>query len=258
MEALESLSAPHGIEAGFFELRGTTPSVSLSRLLTPQNEKALLKWLLNQDLPLALFCENDHFARLVCNVARIAGLRIPDDLAVVGASDDVIGRLGEPSISTIRLPGFEIGQKAFSMISESWSGKSMPTEPVTIPATDLIIRESTGGQSLDVVLERTRRRIVLEAPTGLMFKEIVSDSGLSPKVLRRRYTEAFGEGPSAHMRRLRLSAANERLRNTDMPIAEIASACGFSSQAALCNYFLRHEGVVPSEIRAGACGRELD
>ena len=94
VEALEDRAAPFAIGTGFFDLHGTRPDVSLSRLLAPQNEKALLKWLRSQDLPLALFCENDHFARLACNVAKIAGMQIPDDHA---AQFGLTGRLNRLS-----------------------------------------------------------------------------------------------------------------------------------------------------------------
>jgi LacI family transcriptional regulator len=249
VEALAAKAEPFGIQTGFIEVKGIPPNQSLSRLLNPQSEKKLLKCFAAEELPLTLFCEDDHFARLACNVAKLAGLRIPEDVAVLGASDDVVGRLGEPPISTIRLPGREIGQKAFALIKASWAKKAMPEERVQIPATELIARESTVGQCLEVALERTRREIEFGALNGVTFEELTASSGMSQKILRRRYAEAFGETPTGQLRRLRVEAAKSLLLENESSMTEIATACGFASQGAFYNFFMRHVGIAPSEFR---------
>ncbi|MGC6467521.1 MAG: helix-turn-helix domain-containing protein [Akkermansiaceae bacterium] len=254
VEALAGRAAPFGIETGFIEVGGVPPNQSLSRLLNPQSEKKLLKCFQKHDLPLALFCEDDHFARLACNLAKLAGIRMPEDLAVLGASDDVVGRLGEPPISTIRLPGREIGEQAFQLISRNWAGEAMPAERIQIPATELIPRESTVGKSLEVALERTRRKIELGALKGVTFEELATSSGMSQKVLRRRYAEAFGETPTEQLRRLRIEAAN-RLLEGDSSMTEIATACGFASPGAFYNFYNRHTGMAPSDFRLQASGK---
>ena len=218
-------------------------------MLNPQNEKRLLKCFREQARPLALFCEDDHFARLACNVGKLAGLRIPEDLAVLGASDDVVGRLGEPPISTIRLPGREVGRKAFQLIEASWNGKTMPKERVQVPATELITRESTVGQCLEVALARTRREIEVGALNGVTFEELTESSGMSQKILRRRYANAFGETPTEQLRRIRIEAAKKLLMEGESSMVEIATACGFASQGAFYNFFVRHTGLPPSEFK---------
>lgn len=249
VEALAEKTDPFGIETGFIEIKGVPPNQSLSRLLNPEGEKTLLKQFREEELPLTLFCEDDHFARLACNVAKLAGLRVPEDLAVVGASDDVVGRLGDPPISTIRLPGREVGQKAFQLISQSWQGVSMPAEKIQISATELIVRQSSVGECLEVALERTRRKIEMEAVKGMTFEELAGSSGMSQKSLRRRYAEAFGENPTDHLRRLRIEAAKRMLMNEETTMTDIAIACGFASQGAFYNFFNRHAGMSPSDFR---------
>lgn len=252
VDALAEKAGTFGIETGFIELEGIPPNQSLSRLLNPQKEKKLLKYFKEEKSPLALFCEDDHFARLACNVGLLAGIRIPEDLAVFGASDDVIGRLGEPPISSIRLPGRKIGERAFQLIKRYWEGEAMPEERIQIPATELILRESTVGQCHEVALARTRREIELGALRGITFEELTASAGMSQKILRRRYAEAFGETPTAHLKRLRIEAASRLLKDKEISMTEIATACGFSSHGAFSNFFIRHAGMAPSEFRRNA------
>ncbi len=250
--ALAGRAAAFGIQTGFIGLSGTSPSESLSRLLAPEKENALRKRLLEEELPLAILCEDDYYARLACNVATAAGIRVSGELAVLGAGNNVVSRLGNPTISTVKLPGVEVGQEAFAIIGDVWAGRGLPKEPLRIPATELIVRESTGGKSRDVVMERTRRQIELEALKGLTFQELVPGARISPKILRRRYAEVYGEAPTDHIRRLRMEEAKRCLVETDASMAEIAHRCGFASQASFYNYFMRHEGMAPSGFRAQA------
>lgn len=152
-------------------------------------------------------------------------------------------------------PGREIGERAFQLIKGCWDGKAMPEERVQIPATELIARESSVGQCREVALERTRREIELGALKGVTFEELTESSGMSQKILRRRYAEAFGETPTEHLRRLRIEAASRLLEDEEASMTEIATACGFASHGAFSNFFMRHAGMTPSEFRKQAADK---
>ena len=183
-------------------------------------------------------------------MALRTGRAVPADLAVLGAGNGLIGRYGDPTISTVAFPGEEIGRRGFELVARAATGEPMPHSKVSVPADELIVRESTGGRARDVALERVHRRIEAEALGGLTFGELPHLAGISAKVLRERYREAYGEGPSEHIRRLRVGEAKRLLVETELPIASIAAACGFSSQAGFYNYFQRHTGWAPKEYRA--------
>ena len=250
VNALAERAAPFEIETGFLGLKGAPPRESIARLLNPEDEEGFGNNLLREKLPLAIFCEDDYYGRFACSVAASVGIQVPDGLAVLAAGDNVIGRLGNPTLTTIRLPGFEVGRRAFSILAAAWSARwDASQHRVSFPASELVVRESTGGKGCDPILESVRRRIEVHALTGITFQEVCAELGSPPKALRRRYVEVYGESPSERIKKIRLAEAEDRLRRSDESMAEIAAACGFSSQAAFYNFFIRHTGTSPSEFR---------
>ena len=193
MEAIRRRATPFGIGTGYLETGGRSPDEDLARLLAPDGERDLVAAFDGLPTGLALFCENDHFGRLACNMALRTGRAVPADLAVLGAGNGLIGRYGDPTISTVAFPGEEIGRRGFELVARAATGEPMPHSKVSVPADELIVRESTGGRARDVALERVHRRIEAEALGGLTFGELPHLAGISAKVLRERYREAYGE-----------------------------------------------------------------
>jgi LacI family transcriptional regulator len=92
--------------------------------------------------PDALFCGNDTTALSVMIYLRDLGIRIPEDIGIVGFSNEPFSRVVSPSISTIAQPGFEMGQKAAELIIRKIENKERTYQTITLP-TELIIRESS-------------------------------------------------------------------------------------------------------------------
>ena len=72
--------------------------------------------------PIGVFAINDFFARSSCVAVREAGLRVPQDVAVVGY-DDVIAVFSNPALSSVRQDLKRMGQKAARLLLEELQGK---------------------------------------------------------------------------------------------------------------------------------------
>ena len=92
--------------------------------------------------PDAIFCGNDTTALSVMIYLRDKGIRIPQDIGIVGFSNEPFSRVVSPSISTIAQPGFEMGQKAAELIIRKIENKERTFQTIILP-TELIIRESS-------------------------------------------------------------------------------------------------------------------
>lgn len=68
------------------------------------------------DPPTAFFCGNDLIALGAYEAIREMGLKIPDDISVVGYDDQEIASYIQPSLSTIRLPYYRMGNQAVSQL----------------------------------------------------------------------------------------------------------------------------------------------
>jgi DNA-binding LacI/PurR family transcriptional regulator len=112
---------------------------------TPESGYAAFKDLFScSSFPTALFVASDTVAFGVMRACRELGVRIPDDLALVGFDDVPMAELVEPPLTTIRLPAFLLGWEAAGMLVALLEKNETEQSLQTILETELIIRESCG------------------------------------------------------------------------------------------------------------------
>jgi LacI family transcriptional regulator len=92
--------------------------------------------------PTAVFAGSDETAVGVMEAARARGLRIPEDLSVVGFDDTQIARLSSPALTTVRQPLQEMGKVALRTAMQLASDESVDSHHVEL-ATELVLRQST-------------------------------------------------------------------------------------------------------------------
>jgi LacI family transcriptional regulator len=98
------------------------------------------------DPPTAIFSGNDQQALGVYEAARQYGLRVPQDLSVVGFDDLRMSRWLSPPLTTVRQLLAEMGMAAAEMLSVLIEGLTPPSHQLEL-ATELIVRESTAPPS---------------------------------------------------------------------------------------------------------------
>ncbi|GGK52273.1 LacI family transcriptional regulator [Planomonospora parontospora subsp. parontospora] len=96
--------------------------------------------------PTAIFTANDLQAFGVYEAARQAGLRIPEDLSVVGFDDLSFTRWAGPPMTTVRQPLVRMGAAAARMIVALAGGEELEQHRVEL-ATELVVRQSTAPPS---------------------------------------------------------------------------------------------------------------
>ena len=97
--------------------------------------------------PDAIFASSDPVAMGAMQAIKEAGLKIPQDIAVVGFSNWIFSGLLEPSLTSVDQPGFEMGQEAAKLLIRQIEFKSKdnedPTPETKILKTKLIVRDSS-------------------------------------------------------------------------------------------------------------------
>ncbi|MHA4806833.1 LacI family DNA-binding transcriptional regulator [Flavitalea flava] len=97
-------------------------------------------------MPDGLFITNDLAAAMCMQALKDAGIRVPEDIAIVGFNNDPVGRLIKPTLTTIDYPGHEIGKVAASSLLDQLSGKRSPGQTRALRAivpSALIVRASS-------------------------------------------------------------------------------------------------------------------
>lgn len=106
--------------------------------------KSVIKILKMNPLPDGLFVANDFCAAICLKKLKQSGVRIPEDMAIVGFNNDATSRITEPALSTINYPGQEMGEAVATNLINYLNSKEMPDKTQTIVLkSELIVRESS-------------------------------------------------------------------------------------------------------------------
>ncbi|MEN2282566.1 LacI family DNA-binding transcriptional regulator [Algoriphagus sp. SE2] len=114
---------------------------------TPEESKEITQELLNssKERPNAIFANNDIVAVGAMMACKEAGLRIPEDIGIVGFSNWQICSMLEPTLTSVYQPGFNIGKKATELLLDMIEKKIEPDQidsPIILK-TELIPRKSS-------------------------------------------------------------------------------------------------------------------
>jgi len=95
-------------------------------------------------LPDGLFITSDMVAAICMHTLKEAGIRVPEDIAVVGFNNDPVGRLITPKLTTIDYNGFEVGRvAAMSLFNHLCGEAAFEISGTATLSAGLIVRESS-------------------------------------------------------------------------------------------------------------------
>jgi DNA-binding LacI/PurR family transcriptional regulator len=111
----------------------------------PETGYEAMQPLLNLDPPpTALFAMNDVMAFGAMAAIRERGLRVPEDIAVVGYDDIRLAAFANPALTTVHAPDDERGRRAGEMLMQLITGKNVRKKHIQLD-TQLIVRDSCGA-----------------------------------------------------------------------------------------------------------------
>lgn len=108
--------------------------------------QAAMQQILNTGIPFtAVVASNDESAIGAMNVLSAAGVRIPEDVAIIGNDDTIEALTQVPPLTTFHSSPFRMGYQALELLLDYMEGRSEELQSVTVP-TQLVIRQSCGCQ----------------------------------------------------------------------------------------------------------------
>jgi LacI family transcriptional regulator len=108
------------------------------------------------DPPTAVFAGSDEIAVGVIEAARARGMRVPEDLSVVGFDDTNVAHLASPQLTTVRQPLRDMGRVALRTALKLAAGGHVDSHHVEL-ATTLVVRNSTADVRVQPSATRVRR-----------------------------------------------------------------------------------------------------
>ena len=232
-----------------------------------KNQARIRRWMDGWELPIGVACATDVFARLLAQMARERGWRIPADVAIVGGTnEEQLCENPRPSLSSVEMGferiGYETGRMLDAMMDEAEQKRGRrepepepepePTKPVHVilPPVGVVARESTDFFAVDdALIAQALAFIADQCHMHLDVGDIAEKLCVSVRTLQYRFARVLSRSVAQEIRRVRIEKAKRELTSSDRPISEIATRAGFTSNARLCEAFKREVGVTPGAYR---------
>ena len=201
-------------------------------------------WLASLPRPAAICAANDSTAREVANAALDKGLRIPDDIAVLGIDDDPKFCLSaSPAISSVVQDFESCGYQAAEALQRLMDGDTTGPSLLRYGARGVSIRESTLSSSPHAdFVQRALDWIDANACSYIGAADVARALGVSRQMLDLRFRELLRTTVHAVLRERRLEEVKLLLSTTNMTVGRITEQCGFTSAGHLKNLFRRTFG----------------
>ena len=228
------------------------------------DDTAVEAWLAGLPKPIGVFCCYDIRGRQALDGCRRAGIAVPDEAAILGVDDDeLLCGLSSPPLSSVIPDAVGAGRQAADLLDRLMRGERLDRAEWLLPPVGISTRQSTDVLAIDDdLVVAAVRQIRDHACRGLRVARLVKALSTTRRVLETRFTNRVGHTPHEEILRVQFRRVEQLLRETDLPLTEIAARAGFRHAEYMTVAFNRRHGQPPSAWRkrhrvlAPAGGRE--
>lgn len=212
---------------------------------------ALSDWLKSLPKPTALLTCDDNQGHHVTEAARHAGIRIPDEVSVLGVdNDEMVCDLSDPALSSIELDTEKGGYEAARLMEKMITTKVHSAPDIIVKPTQVVTRHSTDVfASKDKYVVNALKYIHGNLDKNLKVDQVLKEVPLSRRSLEKRFMMTTGYPVYEYIYNQRIEKFTQKLLETDMTIFEIALDLGLSDSKNIARQFKQIKGVTPMEYR---------
>jgi LacI family transcriptional regulator len=223
-------------------------------------DKVPIEWVVSLKKPCAILAGNDRYAWHAIDACREAGIRVPEDVAILGVDNDVLlAEMVRPTLSSITPDALAIGFVAAELLAELIQGKPTPATPVLLPPEGVVTRHSTDVLAMDDPDVVAAARFIREnAAKPISVDDVMQRVSTSRRNLERRFRRELGRSLLDEIRRLHMARATNLLRNTDLDIPAVARESGFTGAIRFSTVFRELMGMPPTQYRREQRVRRID
>ena len=212
--------------------------------------KRLSRWLAGLPHPVCVFACNDDRAVSVLEACKIAGLSVPEEVAVLGVdNDDLMCNISFPPLSSMELDFERAGFTAAEHLDELIQKKS-GNKTILLKAAEIVQRRST--DTLVISDERVVAALVFirnNFPKPIQLTDVSEAASLSKRELQKRFKKLLKRTIKDEIRRLRIEFIKKKLLNTRLSISQVANGLEFVDPVHFSRYFKKATGQTPLQFR---------
>jgi LacI family transcriptional regulator len=211
----------------------------------------LSAWIAALPKPIGIMACFDIVGRQVLEACRLVNAAVPDQVAVVGVdNDELLCELADPPLSSVAPDAHRTGYLAAQILDRLMSGKNAAHQKNLIEPLSLVVRESSDVLAIeDHDISQAIRFIRLHACEGINVSDVLREVPMSRRIMEARFKKLIGRTPHDEIDRVRLNRVKELLRETDLPMTEVASRAGYEHVEYLSVVFKKKLGLPPGQYR---------
>ena len=223
----------------------------VSATVTHSTEAIPEAWIRQLPKPCGLMCANDRFAWNVIDTCRGCGVDVPEEVAVIGVDNDTfLTEMARPTLSSTELGGDRIGFEAARLLDLQLAGHAVPRMVTEIEPVGVITRHSTEVLSIeDRVVAEALQFIRQNASRAISVEDVLRAVAMSRRNLERRFRRAMRRSLLDEIRRVHIDRSAKLLRETELPIPDIALQSGFASHVRFSTVFRQEMDTTPTDYR---------
>ena len=216
-----------------------------------QEQNIMAQWIAQLPKPVGIMACHDDRGHGVLEACRLAEVDVPEEVAVVGADDDeLFCELADPPLSSVAMNTEHGGYRTAHMLDQLMRHKVQTPQRLIVEATHVVTRRSSDvkilngpevGAALSFIHRNRSRDFTID--------DIAREVGVSRRNLEVKFRKSVGRTILAEIQRIRLDHAKRMLRETDLPIPQIAEASGYNSSSYMTQVFRKEVGVTPAKFR---------
>jgi LacI family transcriptional regulator len=220
------------------------------------DENCLIAWLKALPKPIAVMAAMDTRGHQIIDLCTDSGIRVPEDIAVLGIdNDELICNGSSPSLSSIRRDTDNCGFAAAEMLDQLIKKKTRKRKIVRYGACEVVTRDSSRREThpANPVAAMAREFIRINIGEGIGVPDIVKHLNVSRRLAEMRFRSAYGHSLLDEIQSVRLDRVEKLLKETDLPLTEVCTRCGYQTDVHLRRIFKKHFGCSMRDYRQGAC-----
>lgn len=220
-----------------------------------REQPSVSAWLRSLAKPVGVMACNDIRGRQVIEACLEAGLRVPDDVAVLGVDEDrLLCELANPPMSSVVLNLERAGYQAAELLDGLMAGHVKRPQRIPVEALWVIPRRSTDVVAIeDRHVAAAVRFIRDRCRESITVSDVVAESQISRRGLEIRFQHVLGRSIRQQIQQARLAWSKRLLVETNLSAEKIARACGFSSLSYMSSVFHRELGTTLTDYRRQLC-----
>ncbi len=209
------------------------------------------EWLRSLKYPCGVMAVTDHHGMALTQRCQQAGLRVPQDIAIVGVdNDEVACTLATVPLSSVDPNARQLGLVAAQVLERIIRTGEAPAQPILVLPETVVVRASSDVLAVDNAdVAAALRYIQDHACDPMRIDQMAEDLAVSRRTLERQFNSILKFTIHDEIRRVRLERARQMLLKTTLKIPEIARRCGFMNSKRFSADFRRFIGMTPSTFR---------